>query len=457
MKPAGPRLVLAGALLLALAAWPVASPAQTGRWQGFYSPAPLDRTASQTTPDIRAILEQDIPRALTMEERVRLAGVRIEFPREDGSHPANFYSEPAAKRILFPVSSLRFLRDVAVAYAWLGVKGFDLQPVTDYLCMVKYQWPGRLRAAVHTPPETLGVPPNALDDAAAAARFQQIFGTMIVFVLGHELGHIYHQHGSYAALSPEQARRQEQEADAFALAIAQRIGEAPVGASLFFHVMAHLEPFAGDPDFREDRANRTHPLSSQRIEAIAGHIEKNAERFAGRPGGAMRAAFVARELRQVARVLGDEGAQEALRRIGLSATPEMLRPRPPGELPRLAGEGQAPAGLFSGTFTGKWLDAKGTDLDVKMVLVREGDSVTGSYTLFTVDSAGRRHTHGSSALTLAGKVREGVLEYEWKWGSDYFGRGRLIAREGGRALTGTWGYTRAAEGAGTWQLRRGDR
>jgi hypothetical protein len=49
------------------------------------------------------------------------------------------------------------------------------------------------------------------------------------------------------------------------------------------------------------------------------------------------------------------------------------------------------------------------------------------------------------------------MEYEWKWGTDYFGRGRLRAQEGGRVLTGTWGYTRAAEGAGTWQLRRVER
>jgi len=456
MTAAGLRLAMAGALLT-LAAWPNAAPAQTGRWQGFYRDGPLDRTASQTTPDIRTILEQDIPRVLTMEERGRLAGVTIQFPREDGEHPANFYSLPSARRIVFPVSSLRFLRDMVAAYAWLSVKGFDLQPVTDYLCLIKYQWPGRLSGAAHTPLEALGPPANALDDPPVMGRFQQLFGTMIVFILGHELGHIYHQHGSYRDVSLETARRQEQEADAFALAIAQRLGEAPVGASLFFHIMAHLEPFAGDPDFRRDQANRTHPLSSQRIEAIAAHMERNAQRFAARPGGALRAALVAKELRTVAQILADEGTQQALRRIGLSATLDLLRPRRAGELPRLPGEGQARGGLFSGTFTGKWLDARGTDLDVRMVLVREGDAVTGTYTLFTVDGAGRRHTHGSSALVMTGTVREGTLEYEWRWGTDHFGRGRLRAQDAGRVLTGTWGYTRAPEGAGTWQLLREDR
>src|SRR5262249_53918417 len=109
------------------------------------------------------------------------------------------------------------------------------------------------------------------------------------------------------------------------------------------------------------------------------------------------------------------------------------------------------------SFTGKWIDAKGTDLDVKMVLVRDGDNVTGTYTLFTVDGAGRRQSHGSSALTMTGTVREGSLDYEWKWGTDYFGRGRLRAEDGGRVRPGPGGYPRPGEGAGGGQRPREDR
>lgn len=313
--------------------WPssiLAQPGEPGRWQGFYDRAPLDRTESQTTPDIQAILEQDIPRQLTAEERRRLAGVRIEFPREDATHPLGFYSNWSTKRVVFPVSSLRFLRDVFSAYAWLSVNKFDLQPVTDYLCMIGYQWPDRLRGVAHTPEEALGVPAHAVTESTVGARFQQLFGTAIVFVLGHELGHIYHQHPSYDSISPEQARRQEQEADAFALSIAQRMGEAPVGAALYFHILTHLEPFPGDEGFRSDRANRTHPLSPSRIEAIAANIERNAERFASRSGNARLAVTIAGDLRTVARVLSDEAAQRTLRQRGLSVRPEHLRPRRTG-------------------------------------------------------------------------------------------------------------------------------
>ena len=52
-----------------------------------------------------------------------------------------------------PIASLRFLRDMAAAHEWLSVKGYDLQPVTDYLCLIKYQWPDGLQAVRHTPLE----------------------------------------------------------------------------------------------------------------------------------------------------------------------------------------------------------------------------------------------------------------------------------------------------------------
>jgi hypothetical protein len=441
-------IVVAAAVL-----WAAPVSAET-RWLNFYGAAPLDHTARATTPDIRSILQEDLPRLFVGDERARLGGVTIQFPREDGAHPANFYSIPSARRIVVPVSSLRFLRDVVASYAWLSVQGYDLQPVTDYLGLIKYQWPARLQGVPHTPMEVLGVPANALDDRRVASRFQQLFGTMVVFVLGHELGHIYHQHGAYAAVSPDAARRQEQEADAFALSLAQRLGEAPVGTPLFFHVMAHLESFAGDPDFRQDRANRTHPLSTSRLEAVAAHMERNADRFAARAGGARAVTTIAQELRKVATILADESTQQALRRIGLSASVESLTPRRVGDLPRLPGEESAPPGIFSGRFVGKWTDAKGNDLDVRMVLVRQGEAVNGAYVLFTTDGTGRRHAHGSGALTMKGTLRDGVLDYEWTWGPDYFGRGRLRAEDGGHVMSGTWGYTRAPEGAGTWQLKR---
>ena len=62
----------------------------------------------------------------------------------------NFYAHSASKLVFVPVSSLRFLQDILAAYAWLSSKRYDLQPVPDYLCMIKYRWPDQMRGE-HTP------------------------------------------------------------------------------------------------------------------------------------------------------------------------------------------------------------------------------------------------------------------------------------------------------------------
>ncbi|MGB7839323.1 MAG: hypothetical protein WBL40_14555, partial [Terrimicrobiaceae bacterium] len=443
---------LVGVVFFSLALlWAITSKAD-GRWHGFYGDTPLDRTTNETAPDVRAILQEELFAALLPEEREKLAGIRIEFPREDSSHVLNFSSVSAEKVIRMPIASLRFLRDMAAAYAWLSVKGYDLQPVTDYLCLIKYQWLDGLQTVRHTPLEVLGVPQNALDDPAVMSRFQRLYGSMLVFALGHELGHIYRGHKDAQELSPEDATRQEAEADAFALEIIIRMGQTPVGIPLYFRILAHLEPFAGDRRFREDRPNRSHPLNAQRIQALVDDIARKKERFMQSRALSAIALF-APDLRQVADILGNGNTQETLRRIGLSSAWETLQPRRLGELPRLPGEGAGPLGKYSGIFVGKWFDAKGSDMEVKMVLTRKGEVVEGSYTLFTV-IGGKRHTHGSSSITLTGKVSLGMLQYEWHWGNDYFGRGELRASADGEALSGTWGYNKASDGAGTWQLRR---
>jgi hypothetical protein len=51
-------------------------------------------------------------------------------------------------------------------------------------------------------------------------------------------------------------------------------------------------------------------------------------------------------------------------------------------------------------------------------------------------------------VELDGAVNGDHLDYSWRWGSEYFGRGRLVSGAGGE-LEGTWGYTRSIEGGGT--------
>jgi hypothetical protein len=74
------------------------------------------------------------------------------------------------------------------------------------------------------------------------------------------------------------------------------------------------------------------------------------------------------------------GVQDLIRQKGQTAKPEQLGPRKPGAIiaatPPAGGGSAVP---FSGSYRGKWLNARGADFDVEMVLTRQGDTVRGSY------------------------------------------------------------------------------
>ena len=219
---------------------------------------------------------------------------------------------------------------MAAAYIWLNTRKEDLQPVTNYLTMIKYQWPDRLRGTNYRPLPALGIPENAPDDPRIAPGFQRLFAGMIVFALGHELGHIYHQHPRYDPGKVEAARIQEYQADQFGLSLLQQSGSAPVAAAFCFHILAHLEPFSGDPEFARFRATTYHPLSSHRVQAVADYLTSHAQEFGRDPADRARntqlAVYAVEQLSIVADVLSNEHATGAFpRQIGRSATLSNLR------------------------------------------------------------------------------------------------------------------------------------
>lgn len=96
-----------------------------------------------------------------------------------------------------------------------------------------------------------------------------------------------------------------------------------------FHILAHLEPFPGDPNFARFRATTNHPLSSDRVQAVADYLKAHAQEFgrdpADRARSAQLAVYSAEQLSVVADVLSNEQAQGALRHIGRAAMPSNLR------------------------------------------------------------------------------------------------------------------------------------
>lgn len=411
-------------------------------WRGFYEESVLRHWQKEMPPGIRENFEEVIWPKLTPKEKAAAGAVELKFPLELQDSLLNFYAlwGGGKSSITLPISSLRFYGDIALAYAWLNRNGRSLDPVTEYLGMVKYQWPDKLKGTACRPLEALGIPASARDDESVQRVFQRAFGQAVVFILGHELGHLVSKHPRYDTITPEQAQKNEAEADAFALEIMRRIGEPPLGMVLYFTVRAHLE----SPEIRDGKvvnySGSTHPLTSDRLRAIAAGIVENAAAFSRTSTDAAKTTAalksVADKLKEIANGLDDAGVQALLRQKGQTATPGTLRPQ---GRDAAVHTGAKP---FDGPYAGEWIDAKGTSLPVEVTFIRNGDSLTGTYSF----GAGK-------ATIKSGIVQGNQLHYNWTWGVDYFGKGVLTLESDGQ-LAGTWGYTKAEHGGGTWKLRR---
>jgi hypothetical protein len=224
--------------LLPLALLLLPADARAQDWAGFYDRQTLVYWHGQTPPGIEENFREVVWPKLLPDEKRKLSRVTLDFPLEDARQLMNFYAVwgGGKQTITLPISSIRFLADIVLAEAWLGVSGYSTDPVTDYLAMLKYQWPDRLAGRRYRPREALGIPDDATANPRVERRFQRDFGTAIVFVLGHELGHLYYQHGTNVSL--ERSRQQEEEADRFAMELMRRIGEAGGHGAILPHPRA---------------------------------------------------------------------------------------------------------------------------------------------------------------------------------------------------------------------------
>ena len=181
------------------------------------------------------IFNQVILPVLTGEEKQRLSGVQLDFPLhaegDSKGQPLAFYHPVDQSLVVMPIFSLKFLDDLCTAYAWLQVKGYSLETISDYTAMLKYKdFPA---GSYPQPLKALHIPDDALKDKEVDELALGHFVTARTFILLHELGHVYYRH---RATTAEQSRRNEEQADAFA---AQVMGRTP------------LPPFFGTPKVTE--------------------------------------------------------------------------------------------------------------------------------------------------------------------------------------------------------------
>lgn len=398
---------------------------------------------------------------LKPEERAAVGNVRLRFPltaegRATGD-PFAFYASAPPPIVSMPILSVKFLDDLSIAFSWLEVKGFTTETVVDYLAMLKYKnsnaFPGGRYPA---PLAALQIPENALKDPKVDDLSQKILKSAIVWIMAHELAHIYYRHPGYTG-AVEASQANEKQADRFATEIMRRIGVPPIGMSFFFLFVAHYDSHRGDFSSEKEWKEyllkvSTHPLTTERLQALTSDLEARAEDFTktepDRRASLQRVRYASQIAARAAKLISDPEMQKSMRSKGLSTDLDTLAPRKQGELPQLPGKGTKSGkeevafdGSYAATYGHILKDGRKEDLAARVTLTRRNNTVYGTYSF------------GMGGGTIEGAVQNEKLYFEWGWG-DARGKGVLTPSGDATAFHGTWGYGMSRDGGGTWSGRK---
>jgi hypothetical protein len=292
---------------------------------------------------------------LDADEARKLRQLKWEFPTEATEVLLHFRTFPDG-RVLMPVASLLFLKDLANAEAWLTVNGYASQSVLDYVTIIRMdrlsQWPVRDRLPINA----LGVPASATNDARVLERRNETLSKSILFVMGHEIGHHLQGFGSFA---PQES---EMKADAIAVDMFRRIGLIPSGSNFFFVILSRLSAFRfefpSDEKWQDYQKKRTHPLDATRIANVADLIKMQRNSFASAlpnaAAGASRVDYVVEELNKLAKLVDDRNLGGLQVAWGKTLEPQDLLPRKtPQPILRPKAAELAATGPFAGHFQGE--------------------------------------------------------------------------------------------------------
>jgi hypothetical protein len=408
----------------------------------LYPREKLEADAARSGEQIQAEYRETILPQLHEEERSALSAVKIEFPLSGpNGDPFEFYTDGST--IYLPALSLRFYADLCVANAWLNAHEFDGTTVRDYVGVLFREAARSPRAPLPPVFRTLGVPDNARDEAAVTNRSDRNFGNTIVFLLAHELGHVLKKHPTNLR-DPAQRRAQEIAADQFAIEIMRRMGQLPLGLEFWFDVerIRHVAPlkFPTESEWQKYLADLRHPVSKERLEALADAIEKAPDSFARIQTD--QALWIARSkmFAQMFRLAAPFAANPIARVAEYSRVRELrladLKPRKAGfTVPSVTTETEE---AFNGLFRVHRTAQNNRD-EIDLLLQRDGDEVRGAYM--------KPNVSGS----IEGKVTDGVLHFTWTEGN---AQGRGLAESQGDTLRGTWGVGEAEQGAGEFSASR---
>ena len=417
----------------------------------LYDEATLKKWQSSFEEDLVWNFRNAILPALTRDEKRALSGVKIEVPlRGKNEGLFEFYAD--GEKVVMPALALRFFGDLSMAYAWLNKNNYNVGTVQQYVGMLTYRPAKDFSGSRYPRPyDALQIPSNARDDASVLNTMEETFTQAMIFILCHELGHIYYHHPGYIGISMSEARANETEADKFAIEVMRRLHKVPAGAMFWFATATcaerHRASFATDEQYQEDLRDRTHPLTAERIEALAAAIDEAAPDFAlgyrDPTKGLVQTHYVASEVRKIGQVLRDEDVHGLFRQQSMTTEVKMLAPRRETAFTAAASAESFPNEAFSGIFRSAYSSYQsGEAIDLWLILRRKGDRVTGDY------------TYGVRAGRVSGVVLRGkLLKLEWTEGSSS-GKATMVWGGDDKSFAGVWGNGDSEVNGGVWSGKR---
>lgn len=281
----------------------------------LYGRDALETSRRRLSSSMAGVWREDLGRLLTPKERAVESSLELAMPLV-GRHrnPFDFYADETS--INFPVLSVKFWNDFSIALAYFERNRCDTGALFDYVGMLRY---GQAPDGHYPPPlVAFRIPGDALSDSYVDDASLKTIKSAIFFLMAHELAHVLYRHPGYVGVSARQAQANEAQADAFALEVMRRARTAPFGIVPWFMAAARFE--ATRADFRDDASYReylekraTHPLSADRLAAIARGIRADVEGFvsAENDNSAYRAAIarMADDIDNIAGVLADDGVR----------------------------------------------------------------------------------------------------------------------------------------------------
>lgn len=412
-----------------------------GVWSGFYDDKDLIRiekiTCLSIEEDFKLMLSY-----LTPTEKDKLGKITLVFPPKYGRHPMNFYAETikGEKRIVLPQSSLRFLSDICLAYAYSNRHKLNEGVISEYLSIIRYQWPTTIKSKPYRPLDALGIDrKQALANKDVDSLFGKLYSTAIWFIIYHELGHHFYQHPGNDIPNKEKSRQNETDADKFALTLLRRVGDPPFGGIVtFFWIDQHFTSFTEADSIYHHTA--THPLTANRLRAVATNLSRYADRYARNQTDPKRFQASYQAIADEIQLMGDNLANGKFWKLvqvaGQAGNIEHLNVHRSGLPTTTVTDSKGP---FIGSFSGYWIDKENKEnrMLVKLRLYSQEGQLKGDGLLIDPDKS--RHSPELSWQITNGKVDNETLHFAWQMGSYNVGTGELKHTKSG--LSGSWDAT----------------